>query len=105
MADYSRVTREDLEKYFSWLKDDYREKCRANSARNEEMYRRAYNAIGVSGAAQAAQMRSSQAEPEQKCPAYRMIAEPCGEGFRMKRYEQVAGTAELVLVSVEIVRT
>ena len=42
-------------------------------------------------------------EPEQKCPSYRVVAEPCAQGFRLKRYEQVAGTAELVLVSVEIV--
>lgn len=99
MADDSWVTRENLARYFSWLKDDYREKCRADSARNEEMYRRAFGApVSFRG-------DDAPLEPEQKCPAYRMIAEPCGEGFRMKRYEQVAGTAELVLVSVEIVRT
>lgn len=43
---------------------------------SEEMFLRAYNAIGVAGAAQAEQMRFAQAEPEQKCPAYRVVAEP-----------------------------
>lgn len=47
---------------------------------------------------------AAEIEPESTCPSYRVVAEPCAQGFRLKRYEQVAGTAEMVLVSVEIVK-
>lgn len=36
-------------------------------------------------------------------PRSRVVAEPCRQGFRLKRYEQVAGTEEMVLVSIELV--
>lgn len=45
------------------------------------------------------------AELSASVPRFRIVAEPCAQGIRFKRYEQVAGMAELVLVSVEIVKT
>lgn len=93
-----------MRKFFLDLRDDYAAQRKAERARNEETYRRAFGVRSL-GDFELKPLRSAQAEPEQKCPSYRLVAEPCAQGTRLKRYEPVAGTAEMVLVSVEILRS
>ncbi len=64
-----------------------------------------YDAHGVFGVADVHLDYDAQVAPPSSSPSYRIVAEPCPQGVRFKRYEQVAGMAELVLVSVEVVRT
>jgi len=47
----------------------------------------------------------SEPEPVEKCPSMRLVAVPCVEGTRFLRYEAVSGTSEMILVSVEVVKS
>lgn len=99
MGDESSLTRKMLEDYIAKLRDParYAEDMRRSSRYEMAMYASAARVFGADPVAPA--------EPEQKCPSYRLVAEPCAQGTRLKRYEPVAGTAEMVLVSVEILRS
>jgi hypothetical protein len=63
------------------------------------------NGLPVVDAASRAPAPPEKRDVSAAVPRSRLVAEPCAQGVRLKRYEQVAGTEEMVLVSIEVVRS